>query len=88
MKKGVMGPLLTTEEVGVIITSSNIINTISSFKSIITNIVGSFSSVQQMLKITSLHTKLITKPKELKNTESKRCCLIPVAGLAKVYSLR
>ena len=47
------------------------INTISSFKSIITNIVGTFSSVHQMLRSDSLNDQIVTKPKELKNTAQK-----------------
>ena len=59
-------------------------NKISDFKTVVENIGGSISSVQQMLRSDCLDDKIITKPKEVKNTESKRCMLIPISGLSKV----
>ena len=43
-----------------------------------TNIGGSFNSVQQMVRSDSVDDKIVTKLKELKNTEIKRCVLIPL----------
>ena len=37
-----------------------------------------------MLRPDCMDEKIITKPKEIKNTESKRCVLIPLTSLSKV----
>ena len=49
---------------------------------------GSASSVQQMMRPDCMDDKIITKPKEIKNTESKRCVLIPLSSLSKVLSCK
>ena len=58
-------------------------NTISDFKKIVTGLGGETNASQVVLSSSSTDTKLITKGPN-KNTEGKRCFMVPVASLSKV----
>ena len=59
-------------------------NTIKDFKSAILLIGGAVDATQQILRQDSFATKIVTKPKELMNTKSEKCVLIPLDKLSKV----
>ena len=58
-------------------------NTIADFKKIVTGLGGQTNASQVVLSSSSTDTKLITKGPN-KNTEGKRCYMIPLTGLSKV----
>ena len=59
-------------------------NKIANFSTAVGNLGGSISSVQQMLRSDCMDDKIVTKPREIKNTERKRCILVPLNSLSKV----
>ena len=62
-------------------------NTITDFKKIVTGLGGQTNASQVVLSSSSTDTKLITKGPN-KNTEGKRCYMIPITGLSKVIKTR
>ena len=56
---------------------------ISDFKEIVLGIGGESNSSQVVLSCSSTDSKLVTKGAE-KNTEGKRCYMVPLSGLSKV----
>ena len=58
-------------------------STITDFKNIVRGMGGETNASQVVLSSSSTDTRLITKGPD-KNTEGKRCYMVPVQGLSKV----
>ena len=61
-------------------------STISDFKQIVKGMGGEVNASQVVLSSSSTDNRLITKGPG-KNTEGKRCYMVPINGLSKVWNL-
>ena len=60
---------------------------IAEFKAAIIRLGGDYDGSQHFQKLDCFDSRIIFSPKELRNTISRRCVMIPIKTLAKVNSL-